>query len=156
MNHKVVLLSIVLVLVVVGSIVFLGGQRDQNQSEQSDLRYDYDETLYYSAQGPVPYGDDHLFKIKVWNKSKEMVNLPMHFKYVLNDGKEIVATGVGYNHYNTNGATLVESIFDPDLHTTLMSGEIETYECVIHVSGYNSKLDGQLICTDAGWKHHNL
>ena len=153
MNSKFIAVGIIAVLALVGSIVLVQGIIDR--SEPSDLRYDYDETLYYTMQGAVPYGDDHLFKIKAWNKSNEPVSLPMHFKFILSDGTEIIATGVGHRHYNS-GTTLNDSGFDSSLPTKLSSSQVAKYECIIHASGYDSKLDGKLVCTDEGWEQYNF
>ena len=154
MKGKYIAIGVVVVAVVVGYLVFTNLY--SNETKHSDLKYDYEEQLYYTMEGAVPYGDDHLIKIKVWNSSDKMVDLPLNFKYVLSDGKEITPVEVGHKHHNYNGANLADSGFDPSLHTSLMSGEIERYECVIHVSGYNSKLDGELICLDEGWEHYKF
>lgn len=153
MNNKVAILGIVIVIVAIGA--FAISQSGGLFHKTSDLRYDYDEQLYYTMQGAVPYGDDHLMKIKAWNKSDEPVDLPMHFKFVLKDGTEITATSVGHRFHNT-GTTLNDSGKDTTLHTRLAPSEVETYECIIHVSGYSSKLPGKLVCTDEGWDQYDF
>lgn len=153
MNKKIIIVGVIALVAVIGGIVaFQGGLFHK----PSDLRYDYDETLYYTMQGAVPYGDDHLFTIKAWNKSDEIASLPLHFKFVFKNGTEITASGVGHSFSNYDGAHLKDWGLDSKLHTSLAPGEVVTYKCIIHVSGYDSKLDGKLVCTDEGWEHYDF
>ena len=146
-----VVLGIIAIVAIAGGIAITQGVFHKT----SDLRYDYEETLYYTQHGAVPYGDDHLFKIKVWNKSDEQVSLPTHFKFVFKDGTEIISNDVGHSHSNS-GTSLIDHGYDHTLHTTLVSGEVEYIQCTIHVSGYSSKLPGKLVCTDDGWEQYDF